>query len=183
MVRHADRIAYTYGFSQLRAILALRELASLAKAGEQLHLSPSAVFCQIRQLEDEFGQKLYERIGNRLRLTGTGELLAQYAAKLISTHDAAITYLKEQSNSRRELLRIGCGPHSSQRVIPHLLRAFMKEHPATDLRLATSDDQSLLRDVRIGLLDAIFMSLPTGDAELCEEPLWSYEMVLVSATR
>jgi Bacterial regulatory helix-turn-helix protein, lysR family len=47
-------------FSQLRAILALRELASLAKAGERLHLSPSAVFCQIRQLEDELGQKLYE---------------------------------------------------------------------------------------------------------------------------
>ena len=163
----------------MRAILALRELASLAKAGEQLRLSPSAVFCQIRQLEDEFGQKLYERIGNRLQLTGTGELLAQYAAKLIATHDAAISSLKEQSSSRRELLRIGCGPHSSQRVIPHLLRAFMKEHPATDLRLVTSDDQSLLRDVRIGLLDALLMSLPTGDNDLCEEPLWSYEMVLV----
>jgi DNA-binding transcriptional LysR family regulator len=166
-------------FSQLRAILALRELASLAKAGEQLHLSPSAVFCQIRQLEDELGQKLYERIGNRLRLTGTGELLAQYAGKLVALHNAAVSSLQEQSKSRRELLRIGCGPHSSQWVIPHLLRAFMKQYPTTDLRLATSDDQGLLRDVRLGLLDAIFMSLPVGDSELSEEPLWSYEMVLV----
>jgi hypothetical protein len=68
-------------FSQLRAILALRELASLAKAGERLHLSPSALFCQIRQLEDELGQKLYERIGNRQRLTETGELLAQHGTR------------------------------------------------------------------------------------------------------
>src|SRR5215831_7333338 len=97
---HADRIAVEHlhmEFAQLRAILALRELASLAKAGEHLHLSPSAVFCQIRQLEDELGQKLYERIGNRLQLTKTGELLAQHAAKLLSTHDAAINALKERT--------------------------------------------------------------------------------------
>jgi DNA-binding transcriptional LysR family regulator len=166
-------------FSQLRAILALRELASLAKAGERLHLSPSAVFCQIRQLEDELGQKLYERIGNRLRLTKTGELLAQHAAKLLATHDTAINALKEQNTSRRELLRIGCGPHSSQRVIPHLLRAYLQQFPATEVRLTTAGDQALLADARIGLLDAIFMSLPVGDADLCEEPLWSYEMVFV----
>jgi len=166
-------------FSQLRAILALRELASLAKAGEHLHLSPSAVFCQIRQLEDEFGQKLYERIGNRLRLTRTGELLAQHAAKLVAAHDAAINSLKEQGTSRRELLRIGCGPHSSQRVIPHLLRAFLNQHPSTDIRLTTAGDQALLGDARMGLLDAVFMSLPVDDGDLAEEPLWSYEMVFV----
>ena len=166
-------------FSQLRAILALRELASLAKAGEHLHLSPSAVFCQIRQLEDELGQKLYERIGNRLRLTRTGELLAQHAAKLVATHDAAINEIKQEGTSRRELLRIGCGPHSSQRVIPHLLRAFLEQHPATDIRLTTAGDQALLGDARMGLLDTIFMSLPVGDSDLTEEPLWSYEMVFV----
>src|SRR5574340_1313043 len=53
--------------SQLRSILALKDLASFARAGEQLHLSPPAVFGQIRQLEDELGEKLYERIGKRLQ--------------------------------------------------------------------------------------------------------------------
>jgi DNA-binding transcriptional LysR family regulator len=179
---HADRIAFEHlrmEFAQLRAILALRELASLAKAGEHLHLSPSAVFCQIRQLEDELGQKLYERVGNRLRLTGTGELLAQHAAKLVAAHDAAIAALKAESTSRRELLRLGCGPHSSQRVIPHLLRAFLSRHPETDIRLTTAGDQALLGEARLGVLDGVFMSLPVGDSELSEEPLWSYEMVLV----
>ncbi len=51
--------------SQLKAVAALRKLASFAKAGERLHLSPSTVFCQIRQLEDEIGQKLYEKVGGR----------------------------------------------------------------------------------------------------------------------
>ena len=54
------------GVSALRALLALREQGSFARVSEQIHLSSSAVFCQIRQLEDQLGQKLYERRGKIL---------------------------------------------------------------------------------------------------------------------
>src|SRR5260370_9134092 len=94
--------------SQLRAIIALRELASLARAGEQLHLSPSAVFCQIRQLEDEIGQKLYERIGRSLRLTSTGELLAEYANKIVKDHDTPVAALQETREPRPKPPRTSC---------------------------------------------------------------------------
>jgi len=46
-------------------------------------------------------------------------------------------------------------------------------------RRATGDDLPLLRDLRGGLLDVVFMSLPLRDPEIEEEPLWQYEMVLV----
>jgi len=42
-------------FAHTRALVALGELASFRKAGERLHLSPPAVFAQIRQLEVELG--------------------------------------------------------------------------------------------------------------------------------
>lgn len=165
--------------SQLKAILALQELASLARVGERLHLSPSAVFCQIRQLEEEIGQKVYERVGKRLRLTASGELLAQRASTILAAHDSALASIRAQGGGRQEVLRFGCGPHSSLRVVPHLLRAFLAAYPQTEVRVATSDDYSLLRDLRLGLLDAILMSMPVRDRQLCEEPLWSYEMVFV----
>jgi len=163
--------------SQLRALLALQELASLAKAGEHLHLSPSAIFCQIRQLEDETGQKLYERVGRKLTLTGPGEILAQHARRVVAAHDAAALAMREISAVRHETLRFGCGPHASVRIAPFLLRALVNQYPQIDVRLTTSDDQSLLRDLRTGVIDAIVMTLPVGDRELLEEPLWSYEMV------
>jgi DNA-binding transcriptional LysR family regulator len=165
--------------SQLKAILALQEVASLARAGEQLHLSPSAVFCQIRQLEDEIGQKLYDRLGKKLHLTGTGELLAQHARRILGAHDDALQEVKEQSATRKELLRIGCGPHGSVRIAPFLLAAFANRYPHSELHLVSSDDQSLLRDLRTGLLDAVMMTLPVHDKDLKEEPLWSYEIVFV----
>lgn len=165
--------------SKLRALLALQDLASLARAGEQLHLSPSAIFCQIRQLEEETGQKLYERIGRRLSLTNAGATLAQHARKILFAHEAATAAMKELSGAPHETLRFGCGPHGSVRIAPFLLHALVRQYPGTDVRLTSSDDQSLLRDVRSGALDAILMSLPVGDRELTEEPLWSYEMVFV----
>ena len=184
-VSYAARLAYgparaTVELSQLRAILALKELASLAKVGEQLHLSSSAIFYQIRQLEDEIGQKLYERAGKRLLLTAAGARAAECARKILDSHDSALATLKEQGAVCRRTLRLGCGPHSSIRIAPHLLRAFLREFPNnTDVRLTASDDQVLLRDLRVGLLDAVLMSMPVNNSELTEEPLWSYEIVFV----
>jgi DNA-binding transcriptional LysR family regulator len=166
--------------SHLRAILALRELASLARAGDRLHLSPSAVFCQIRQLEDELGQKLYERIGKRLRLTEAGQHVAQHASRIVDLHDSALEALKEKGGAGRSVLRIGCGPHTSLRIMPHLFRAFLAAHPRTEIRLTTSGDTGLLGDLRTGLLDAVMMTLPVNDPELREETLWRYEMVFVA---
>jgi DNA-binding transcriptional LysR family regulator len=165
--------------SQLRALLALKETCSLAKAGEYLHLSSSAVFSKIRQLEDETGQKLYERIGRRLELTDVGRLLAERAASMVKAHDAALEQVRETGGQGRATLRLGSGPHSSMRIVPALLQAFLAAYPRTDVRFHTSDDQALLRDLRIGLLDAVLMTLPVDDAELGEIPLWRYEMVFV----
>lgn len=165
--------------SQLRAILALKDLASFARAGGQLHLSPPAVFGQIRQLEDETGGKLYERIGKRLELTESGRLLADYARAILAKHDEALLVLKDRSGPFRGVLRLGCGPHGSQKIVPHLFRAFLSRHPGVELRLTTGEDHALLRDLHSGVLDIVLMSLPAGVPELAEDRLWRYEMVLV----
>ena len=78
-----------------RALIALGELASFSKAGERLHLSPPAVFAQIRQLEGELGEKLYERTGRKLVLTPAGHLTIYYCRRLIRMHDQAVAAVRE----------------------------------------------------------------------------------------
>lgn len=164
---------------QLRAILALRELSSFARAGEHLHLSPPAVFGQIRQLEEELGEKLYERMGKRLQLTATGELLAEYAKTIVQQHDDAVRSLKGQGGEKRSLIRLGSGPHTSIRILPYLLRAFREQSPHAEIRQVTGDDLGLIRDVHAGVIDAVLMTLPAEDAELERLALWKYKMVFV----
>lgn len=160
-------------------MLALAELTSFSRAAERLHLSPPAVFSQIRILEDRLGGRLYERIGRKLVLTPKGKLLAEHANRIVSAHDLAFEELTGCATPRREVLRLGTGPLSGVRIVPHLLRAYLAAHPDAEVRLTADDDQSLLRDLRAGTLDAVMLTLPAGDPALQEQQLWTYEMVFV----
>ncbi len=165
--------------SQLRAVIAVGELASISKAADALHLTPPAVFSQIRNLEEQIGAKLYERVGKRLELTAHGKLLAERAREIVKSHDETLAELQELHSEAAAVLRIGCGPHSSVHILPHLLHAFLRDHPGTETRLATGSDEFLLHGVQSGMLDAVLIHLPLDKVDLEEHPLFAYEMVFV----
>ena len=167
--------------AHLKALVAVEELGSLRRAGEQLHLSAPAVFEQLKQLEEHSRQKLYERAGRRLVLTEAGTLLHSYARRILREHDEALVALSELSGVRRGLLRFGCGPHISVAIVPHLLRTFLTKYPGVEVRMVTGNDHSLFHDLRSGKVDILLMNLPTKDEALEEVALWRYEMVFIAA--
>src|SRR5690242_5037664 len=118
--------------SHLRAFVAISETSNFARAGDKLHLSAPAVFAQIRQLEDEIGEKIYVRAGKLLALTGAGEVLLRHAKAILNEHDLAIAAAREAKDVRRGFLRFGCPPHTSMRIAPHLLRAFLARYPGVE---------------------------------------------------
>jgi len=165
--------------SALRALLVLREHGSFARVSEQIHLSSSAVFCRIRQLEDQLGEKLYERCGKLLQLTPTGNSLADYAWEIIQIHDSTLSAFKPTGSAGRELIRLGCGPHGSAAVLPYLICAFVKQYPRAEIQTVSADDNTMLADLRSGSIDALLMSLSEEIVGLEHKHLWSYELVLV----
>lgn len=165
--------------SQLRAIVTLGELGNISKVAEALHLTPPAVFSQIRNLENEVGAKLYERVGNRLELTGHGKRLAERAREILRAHDATLAELRELRAGAGALLRVGCGPHSGVYIMPPLVERFFDRNPAVEIRILTGGDDFLLHGARTGLLDAILIHLPLDKVDLEEHPLFAYEMVFV----
>ena len=162
-----------------RALIAVSELGSFSKAGERLHLSPPAVFAQIHQLETELGEKLYERAGRKLVLTPAGRLTLEYCRRLLLVNDEAVAAVRQLNGVERGSLYLGCGPHLSVSIIPHLLRAYIAEHPNVELRLITGSDQALFEDLYARKVDILLMNLPVDEPDLVQDPLWRYEMVFV----
>jgi len=165
--------------AQARALVAVGDLGSFSKAGQRLHLSPPAIFAQVHQLETELTEKLYERSGRKLVLTPAGRLMIDYCRRLLLVHDEAIDAVKELSGVQRGSLYLGCGPHISVSVVPHLLRAYISQYPNVELRLITGNDQVLFEDLYAGKVDLILMNLPVEGTDLVQEPLWRYEMVFI----
>jgi LysR family cyn operon transcriptional activator len=65
----------------LRYFVALAECLSFTRAAERVHVTQSTLSHQIRQLEDELGQPLFDRIGKRVMLTEAGETYLGYASR------------------------------------------------------------------------------------------------------
>ncbi len=166
-------------FDQLRAMLALADVSNLSRAAERLHLSTPALFNQIRQLEEELGVRLYERVGRGLQLTDKGRLLAEHARRILEARNQAIEELSAGAASARNVLRLGSGPYSSVHIVPFLLRAVLESCTNVDVRLFVGDDASLIRDLRAGVLDVAFMRTGLEEPSIEEWPLWQYEMVFV----
>src|SRR5260370_12880762 len=77
---------------QLITFATVGEHSNISRAAIALHLSQPAVSGQLRQLQDEFGEPLYQRDGRGIRLTTAGEQLAVYAARIRETFGQAYAY-------------------------------------------------------------------------------------------
>jgi DNA-binding transcriptional LysR family regulator len=167
---------------ELRSLLYLADLGSLAKTADKLHLTSPAIHKHLKLLEDELGVQLYERAGRNLRLTQAAYVLLPRIRNMLIEYDAAIQELEELKGLRRGLVRIGAGPTFSSYVLPLLLEEFRRNHKEVELFVETGHTPQLLDDLNKGALDlAIIVGselTAEGDFEIRQE--WDFEFVLTA---
>src|SRR5205814_8482010 len=97
----------TMDFDQLNTFVEVAKHGSFSLAGRKVYRSQSAVSAQIRQLEQEYGEKLFGRLGKSVRLTPAGEVLYEYAGRLLALRQESLTVVANQSSTPRGVLTIG----------------------------------------------------------------------------
>ena len=95
----------------LRYFVALAECLSFTRAAERVHVTQSTLSHQIRQLEEELGQPLFDRIGKKVVTTEAGELFLGYAARALQEVDHGIAMLKPRRGGLS-----GAGAHRRHRT-------------------------------------------------------------------
>src|SRR5436305_9029337 len=94
-------------FDQLVTFFEVAKLGNFSRAGQKVFRSQSAVSAQIRQLEQEYGERLLDRVGKTVRLTPAGEVLFEYAQRLIALRNESLRAVADQATEPRGLLSIG----------------------------------------------------------------------------
>ncbi|MCX4161960.1 MULTISPECIES: LysR substrate-binding domain-containing protein [Paraburkholderia] len=141
---------------QLITFAAVAEHRNISRAAEALHLSQPAVSGQLRLLQEEFGEPLYQREGRGVRLTPTGEQLATYAAHLRDTWRQAHAYRDALRGMERGTLRIGASTTPASYLLPYLIADFHQRYPDVTLHTAdgnTSEIVAALASVDIALIE------------------------------
>jgi len=164
---------------QLRYFVDIAQTEHLTLSAQNLFVSQSTLSHGLRQLEDELGIQLFERLGRGLKLSQAGTEFRVYASRALKEIEAGRMALADLSSLQSGKLTIGAFPTFLNTVVPATVAAFSRAHPKVtidvrDLR-AAQIEQALLH----GGLDLGIAFHPTGHAEIETEPLFDERMLLV----
>ena len=145
---------------QLITFATVAEHSNISRAALALHLSQPAVSGQLRQLQDEFGEPLYQREGRGIRLTSAGEQLAVYATRIRETVGQARAYRNALRGLERGTLRIGASTTPASYLLPYLIAEFHRQHP--DVTVHTINGNTTEIVAALGSLDIAMIEGPVG---------------------
>lgn len=152
-------------YHHLRYFWAIAHEGNLTRAAERLHVSASALSTQLRSLEEQLGQPLFERNNKRLVLTEAGRIALEHADAIFRTGDELMDTLQGRGPATRQVLRIGALATLSRNFQIGLLRPFVNR---TDIELVVRSGsmRELLAQLDTLALDVVLSNLlPPTDAE------------------
>lgn len=171
---------------QLKSLVAILENNSFSAAADKVSLSHSAISLQIRSLEEEFGQKLFDRSTRPATLTATGKataLAAQKALKMVET-----VRLVGAGLQHRDQISFGVVPTETQHLLPVVLRELQQRQPGLRIKVKSALSgklalQVLNLDLDFAILTAPITALPELQVqELVIEPLYVIAPKHIEAT-
>lgn len=166
-------------FYQLSYFKKVAETGSVSRAAEQLFITQPAVSKQIKALEDELGERLFDRLGKKVFLTRAGQVLYSHAEKILRSVSDAKTAVRDMAEECSGELVIGTSDHISLHRLPGVLKSFITAFPKVDLKLRCHRSETILEMVNRNAVDLGIITLPDLPNNLISKTIWIDPMSLV----
>ncbi len=164
---------------RLQVFHAVANTMSFTKAAEILHMTQPAVTFQVKQLEEHFNTRLFDRTHNKIHLTEAGKLVFRYAGEIIELYENMEEEVKELTGEISGALVIGASTTIAEYLLPKLLGAFRREYSEIDLRVHVGNTESVVAMVEHNVIDLGLVEAPVSNKNL-EIAICRYdEMVVV----
>lgn len=164
---------------QLRVFEAVARQLSYTRAAEELHLSQPAVSMQVRQLEDEVGLPLFEKLGKIISLTEAGRELYHYSRSIhrsLQEMEEVMASLKGVSRGRLTLAVASTVNYFA----PRLLAIFHQRYPGISLKLDVTNREQLLRLLEANSVDMVLMGQPPDAVDVESEAFMENPLVVIA---
>lgn len=144
----------------LRAFVEVVRQGGFSQAAKTLFMTQSAVSKAVRQLEDEVGLTLLDRIGHRSTLTAAGDIVYRRALKILAERADLVAELAELRGLRRGTLRLGLPPIGSDMLFAPLFAIYRSQYPGIEIQLVEHGSKRLEELVSAGEVDLGASLLP-----------------------
>ena len=164
---------------RLQVFHAVARLLSFTKAAEVLHMTQPAVTFQIRQLEEQFDTRLFDRAHNRVSLTEAGHAAFEYAEVIFEKYSEMENAIREITGSISGSLTLGASTTISEYMLPALLGDFNAKNPEVLLRLRVSNTEGIVSMVENNVIDLGVVEGPVTNKNLLVEVCRKDDLVVV----
>jgi DNA-binding transcriptional LysR family regulator len=168
--------------SQLRVFLTVAKEQSFSRAAEKLYRTQPAVSIVIHKLEESVGQPLLVRGARQVKLTDAGELLRDYAERLLNLRDEIQKGMEDLKSLGRGELRLGVNESSIHALLPALAR-YRKLYPGVKLIMHRTLSRDIPQEVLNYRLDLGAVSYVPQDAKLTAVEILRDELAFVVPPR
>ncbi|WP_026154855.1 LysR family transcriptional regulator [Thiolinea disciformis] len=165
---------------RLQVFHAVARLLSFTKAAEVLHMTQPAVTFQIRQLEDQFDTRLFDRTHNRVSLTEAGQIVFEYSERIFDLYGEMENAIREMTDDISGSLTIGASTTISEYMLPALLGDFKTKNLDVKLRLRVSNTEGIVSMVENNVIDLGIVEGPVTNKNLLVEVCRTDELVVIA---
>src|ERR1035438_4832839 len=121
---------------ELEYLVAVAEEASFTRAAGRVHVAQPGVSAQIRRLEREFGEELFDRSGRTVRLTEVGSAVLPYARTALRAVDGTRLAVDELASLVRGRVAVGMVTACSTPALFDLLAEYHRRYPAVEISIS-----------------------------------------------
>ncbi len=164
---------------QLQIFETVAEQQSYTRAAKLLYLSQPAVSMQIKQLEEEVGMPMFDRIGKAIQLTDAGRELLQHARSIHIQLEEAQQSMEELRGIKRGRLHLTMASTANY-FTPKLLAGFCREYPNIQISLSVANRAGLLEALEQNTADMVIMGRPPANMPLAAEVFMENPLVVVA---
>jgi DNA-binding transcriptional LysR family regulator len=140
----------------LRTFVAIVETGSFAGAADEVLRTPSAISMQIKKLEDVLGRQLLARDSRSVSLTADGELLLEYARRLLAMNRDVVA--KFVLPNVEGVVRLGAPDDVAERFLPNMLRMMATSHPGITVNVVVDSSKALIQMVNSRQIDLTLLT-------------------------
>ena len=166
---------------RLKVFHTVARLLSFTKAAEELHMTQPAVTFQVRQLEEYFNTRLFDRTHNKVNLTPAGERVAEFAERIFDLYEEMENRVRDLTGEISGALTIGASTTIAEYMLPALLGEFKNRYPDINLRLKVSNSEGIVSMVEHNVIDLGVVESPVNNKNLIVEVCHDDQLVVVAA--
>jgi len=164
---------------RLNIFVKVIDSGSFSKAADQVLLTQPTVSSHINDLEAHYGCRLIDRLGKEVAPTRAGQLLYNYARKLIALQNETESVMADYHGKMRGHLNIGGSTIPGEYILPAVIGRYTADYPEAKVSLSIGDTRQVTADVLSGTLEFGIVGALTKNKKLIQEEVTTDKLRLV----